>query len=1123
MVKEQEQPTSPERRKLERAIEDWKTILREEPDNEWALGELKKLYGQSGRWNALADLLRQEIARIPDAAASKKVAVLQQLIEISRDHLDADAIVLAQHYRAVLALEPGNGTALLALVEACEKNRSWKELVDLLVSYAGLSADPGETIASLRRAAALAIERLGNLGRAASILEDLLAVDPGNAEAAETLAEVHKRRRDWPALLRLWEDGLGGLEGGRRRARLIEMAGLCAEKLADLVRADQLWRLVLEDDPSSIDAAAARERIAERLGDWEGLCRLLEARLGQVDDQSERVALLARVGGIYKDKLSDGARAAGAWRRVLEVKPGHTRALRSCKEAYVAARDWAALERLHLEANDACGLVDLFSAAAEGGDAPEARKALLFRCAEICVDALGRPDDAAPFYERVLSVDSRDERSARALIPYYRSRKQWNRLLAMLVVLLERGHGSEIAEEDAEALIELQGAAQRAGQWQALAEILECRRTRADTDAKEWRSLTLQIVPLAIDDQAARARVVPMLGDVLARFPGDRQAISFLEPLLYDAVWKIPVARLLYPNLSRSAKWQLEVKVLSLVIESSMVAEECLALQKRLADVLLKKARDPLAAFDVLAAALREHAADKDLWDRMTDVAAIIGSFDDLARRLGDACDGWQIDEPIRAELASRLAQVLETQARFEDAVEYHLKVLQIRPENTASLQSLEKFYLADERWDDLLKLYGELLRRDLGDATRLDILFRICVVVDEILHRVPEAIEAYDAVLGFDPGNERAARSLAGLYDESGQWERLYALLCAQVETMRAEESAAACLRLADLAERRLDRAASALEWYERILALDPACAQAREGVERLLENRDTRHRAARALEPVYARGQADAPLEEVLVIQLESAELPAGERIAALMRLAFLREQRLGDPNGAFAALSEAFALNPADQRIQVEVARVAAVGGSKERYARLLDATADSFRGDAAVAGRLLAEAVRLYGEELGDPALAEAAGRRLLGVGAAKATALLPALPVLERVFAARECWLELVQVLRIKAGVEEDLGAQKEALHAMARIEESKLGRAAETIAALKEILRLDKTDERALAGLERLLEDAGKWIELIDVLRLRATAEASPTVKKELLGRIATVASRLKTGPSRRF
>ena len=98
---------------------------------------------------------------------------------------------------------------------------------------------------------------------------------------------------------------------------------------------------------------------------------LEETDVGPMIDQEEatddktKLTILQKLGVLCADKLEDTAAANGAWRRVLEISPGHKRALRVLRQSYVSSADWEGLEDLYRSQEDAEGLADFLSTTAD--------------------------------------------------------------------------------------------------------------------------------------------------------------------------------------------------------------------------------------------------------------------------------------------------------------------------------------------------------------------------------------------------------------------------------------------------------------------------------------------------------------------------------------------------------------------------------------------------------------------------------------------------------------------------------------------------------------------------------------------------------------------------------------
>src|SRR5690606_21525696 len=126
-----------------------------------------------------------------------------------------------------------------------------------------------------------------------------------------------------------------------------------------------MWRGVIQEGGDAAEAYDQIEKLAERAQDWASLADALEAKIAASGDDATRATLLQKLGQTLGEKLGDAARAADAWRRLLEIDPRNGRALRTLRESYLAARDYDALEALYAETEDWEGLVDVLGKGAE--------------------------------------------------------------------------------------------------------------------------------------------------------------------------------------------------------------------------------------------------------------------------------------------------------------------------------------------------------------------------------------------------------------------------------------------------------------------------------------------------------------------------------------------------------------------------------------------------------------------------------------------------------------------------------------------------------------------------------------------------------------------------------------
>ncbi|MCP4196909.1 MAG: hypothetical protein GY762_07130, partial [Proteobacteria bacterium] len=1131
---------------VERAIDAWKSVLRKEPDHAEAKSELKRLYREGEKWNALLDLLKSDAESLPTGQVQEKVTIYEEIVKIYRDYLSLGTLVI-NTYKTILSLDLENESARAALSETYHREGRWNDLIALLTQRASTTQNADEKVDFLLQVANLWIERFNNFNRAVGPLEEVLDIDPKNEGAIDILRSVYQKRRAWLPLLGLMEKEISFLEGEAKRDRLREMAQLAADRLSDYAHAIQLWRQALEIDPETPEALATLEKLTERSKDWEGLCEVLEMRVDRVEADDQRIAILTKMGVVYKDRLKDPARSASAWKRLLEIQPDHAKSMRSLKEAYLAAQEWEALENLYTGVDDYEGLVEVFGIAADRIADVEVKKELSFRCADIYDDPIKQPDRALRHYERILSVEADNERASRALVDIYRRGEKWNRLINTLEIVLGhtdnkdervavmdelrqicatkmnnrslafewaakafsekpldvsvrevleeaaeladkfselvatlRGHLLEFGEddrielkrhiamlslerlgavedavsdyrsilednpsdegalmaleeiyqknarwedltkifeqrislsdddiekrdlilemahlyedgmdrpemaeerfravlelfpEDIEALSALERLVRVEERWGALAEILHLRRDVGVIEEETWRDISFQLAVLFNDQLDNTEEAIARYCELLDRYPGDGETIAAMEQFLRDDVVQSKVAKILLPHLVQSENWRRLAWVLAILVEDAADEIERLELQTQLAEVYGEKLGDKRVAFDTLGAALKAHPDNTMLWDQMTEIAGAFDMLSDLAERLQMAYQSGKLDEISELELALRLAELFEAQlSRPEDAVVYHRKVFEKDPNAEGTFLALETWYTAQDKWDDLLELYRSALDNNVYVYAPVELQTKICFILEEIKQDVQGAIGAYRAVLDMEPENTQAIRALVKLYEDAGQWQDLSSMLLAQRDDAEGEEATALTFRLGEIAEQHIGLPEDALDYYEQVLTDDPDHLKSQEALDRLLEVRELRLRVARALERAYELQGAAEPMTRILMIELEESDLDVHERVDILTRVADLRERRLSDPGGAFAALAMAFTAYPDNAEVHDELARVAKENGLNARYANVLDEIVPAaMEEDAMLAAGLLFEVARLYDEDLAD---------------------------------------------------------------------------------------------------------------------------------------------------------
>src|SRR5262249_12563080 len=152
-----------------------------------------------------------------------------------------------------------------ALAQKYEQLGRWNDLITVLQRKADAAGvEPATRAALLRRIATLWTDRFGNQAQAVKPLEELLALEPGDAAALAKLKEIYSKRRQWRALLDLMGRELDTLPDDGRRPHLSEMARLASDKLGDLRASIAVWNRILERNARDAEALAALVSLYEK-------------------------------------------------------------------------------------------------------------------------------------------------------------------------------------------------------------------------------------------------------------------------------------------------------------------------------------------------------------------------------------------------------------------------------------------------------------------------------------------------------------------------------------------------------------------------------------------------------------------------------------------------------------------------------------------------------------------------------------------------------------------------------------------------------------------------------------------------------------------------------------------
>jgi tetratricopeptide (TPR) repeat protein len=489
----------------DRAIEVWRAVVREDGGDPRAVANLERLYREGKKWTALVELLKDEFDRLPDDAENKpkRIAKLLEITELYRKELRLEAMALATLQR-ILDIDPRHQGSLEVLADTYASGKRWNDLLGVYQRLRDAAKEDGDKAAEakvLRKVAQIWVDKLGNPQRALEPLVELLQTSPGDREARDMIAKIHEQRKDWRALIGLRREELAERSGDEALELRLELARLAEDKLGDRREAIAGWNAVLEHHGENDKALEALARLYERESRWAEAAEIRHRQVSRADSVGRAVKLLTDIGHVYAERLRNQRDSIRVWREIARLVPGHDKALRTLRDAYVSAGMWDDLTDLYVSQGRVSDLVDALQSAADRVSQTDERVDLYRRVAQLCREKLGQPERAVKALERTLAIQPNNLVVARELLPIYREQSNWAALMRTLTVLLKASEDVEGKLEMIEQLREVAadklqspqltfGWAARAYELRPTDESLRARLEKAATDSDNWDELT---------------------------------------------------------------------------------------------------------------------------------------------------------------------------------------------------------------------------------------------------------------------------------------------------------------------------------------------------------------------------------------------------------------------------------------------------------------------------------------------------------------------------------------------------------------------------------------------------------------------------------------------------------
>jgi tetratricopeptide (TPR) repeat protein len=1130
------------------AIKAFERVLELDPNNQQAIDHLLAVYEKRRDWEKLIKLKEAEVERTPEGERAAKVVEVAKMAATKVKKPE----ICTYWWEKVLQYEPTNEEALAELYKLYERNKEWDKLAEICSRQAEVASDDKVRADALQRLGLLYTEKVENSAKAIEAWQRLLKIDENNRRAQDALKKLYVTEARWEDLeefyrsrgkldeyIRVLEREVEAGSETHRLALAMKIAVLYRDELQKNDRAMRAFEKVLTLDEANLEAAEALIPLYEGGRDPRALVRVLEIQLKATpaDDRATRQDRIKRLAQYAEDKLRDKGAAFGWW-------------LKAHEEDHEAEWIRAELERLAGETGGWNQLVDAYAAALPKFTVKADALPLMLVMARVIEREQGDVERALDMNRQILAIDEGNEQALDALERLYLGKGQFQDLLDIYEKKLELTTDGEqriaiqskigqlyedevkddrkaiaayqaildAAGDEPTALRSLDRVYQRNAMWKELADIISRQLTIVgpDDDRATHVELKYRIGQLREQHLNDRPGAIDAYRDILDLAPGHDRGRAALESYLKpggDEAHRLTVAGILEPVYEQLGEWAELIGVHEIQLAAEQDSLRRTQLQLRIGELYRTKLMDAEHAFEAYARAFKEDPSVEAAKTQLEGLAALL---EDGWSRLVQLFEGAftqkrdDLDPALAHELATKVARSYEDRLGNSDkAVELYKKALAIEPDDLAALAALEAIFTRDEKFPDLLDVYRR--RVDIANEPdeRLEFLFRIAALHEEMLSSQDEAIATYIEILGQAPDDMKALRALDRLYVARGAWRDLGDNISRQLTLVEGSHDQVALLvRLAQLRETHLGETAAAVETYRQVLELEDQNRDAIAALERLITASEHELPIANILEPIYkARGEWSKQIG-VYEIMARHAFDPT-RKIELLHKIAELHEIGGDDADSAFATFARALRDDPRNDVTHRQLDRLARGLTKWREAAELYDQIAnDAQEEDLKVA--LLFRRAQIQEHELGDDHAAVATYERILQV----VPQTIEAITAIQTIHERTADWPKLVDALKRKSEIIAEVPERKALLYRAAQIEEEVLGNADAAIATFQQVLAIDDVDLTAMDALERLYVRLARWQPLKDVYAKKADLAEDPDDKKRMLFVLAQVYDR---------
>ncbi len=807
----------------ERAIKHYRDVLELDPSNGLALSALRRLTHRAGRWNEFVDALTRSHEHTQDPETASQFLVSAARTQDERLRQPDRAL---QSLLSALELTPNDLGVLQEIETLYERNRRYEDVAKVLRRQLNVSSEPRQRVPILYKLGGLLEDVLDNQDEALDCYREAVRLMATHVPARQALGRLYEKQEMWSDLAELFEMEIGLEEDDAGKVtKLFKLAELLDARLNDEKRATTVLRELISIRPDYQPARKYVEQLLQRREDWSELTRFYHEELELTEDTEQKIFLLGRIGIIAEEKADDLETAQQAYRRILELSPGHLNAIRTLARIATKREAWSeALQMFEQEAEATEDQQELVSIFYRAGVVTEERLQDVEGAMERYQKALalnptylpalrslgrifgrqGRWDDLAQMFERELEVTRSPEQQIALLFRLADVQIQHLKDDARAAPLLER-----VLELDPESQPALRGLAaihERNQDGEKLVDVL-LREAETRKDPKERAKSLLRVAELCEEKLDRSDRAAELFEDVIRTGYGVDTSLMALVRIYSAAEMWNHLSRALKAGYDHAAD---DASRAAILVRCAEVAADRLHNLDNAADYLEQALSYDRSNRAILAQLERVSMARRD-WPRALSV------MEQLAET--------EQDPRMFAARQIQIAKVKEQQLDPPQSGSENLRLALDRvPDHPVALRAMELAYLRAQNWDGLVALYQREAMVSPTARERATLYCKAGELAEEQLGDDEIAVTCFDAALAQVDDYVPALRGRRRVAER--QEDPSTALQCIQAEgeaTVEPERARDLLFEAGEVYQDRFKDIESAVSAFEGVLKRSP------------------------------------------------------------------------------------------------------------------------------------------------------------------------------------------------------------------------------------------------------------------------------------------------------------